>query len=314
MLNQESISAKLVQVRDNNDIDREVCRFNPEVVVTEALWVVPEKFDELHKLHPRVWWVIRGHSEIPFLAQEGIAVDWITRYLRQPNVIVAANSDRSYSDFEAVAHSIGLAESSKVAYLPNYFPLAPSRKHGKLMSESHLDMACLGAIRPLKNQLIQAIAALRFARKEGKFLCFHMNTSRAETGGESVCKNVRALFHRAKEGRLVEHEWLSRSEMLDLLLACDAGMQVSYSETFNLVAAEMVNLGLPVVGSSAIPWLSHFSVADPNDSLDIASKLAFVTSPMGRASSCFLNRHGLAKHCEEAKRIWLEFLGVASKD
>src|ERR1700686_515277 len=71
MLNDNGVEAKLEIVNDNNDIDREVHKYKPDVVVVEALWVVPEKFDVLRKLHPRVKWIVRSHSDFPFLATEG---------------------------------------------------------------------------------------------------------------------------------------------------------------------------------------------------------------------------------------------------
>ena len=44
MLRAHNVDAVLVSVNDNNDIDREVTKYNPDVVIIEALWVVPEKF------------------------------------------------------------------------------------------------------------------------------------------------------------------------------------------------------------------------------------------------------------------------------
>ena len=86
MLNHNGVQAKLVHVVDNNCIDREVTLYNPTHVIIEALWVAPEKFKVLTKLHPKVKWVIRLHNEIPFLANEGIAMDWIYKYLEFKNI------------------------------------------------------------------------------------------------------------------------------------------------------------------------------------------------------------------------------------
>src|SRR5215469_2549040 len=79
-LREAGVKAKLVVVNDNNDIDKEVTTYRPSHVFIEALWVVPEKFQVLRNLHPNVKWVVRIHSDIPFLAHEGIAIDWIKRY------------------------------------------------------------------------------------------------------------------------------------------------------------------------------------------------------------------------------------------
>ena len=68
---------------------------------------------ELIKLHPKVKWVIRVHSEIPFLANEGNSVGWLYQYTKL-GVTVSFNSTKACADFAALAHSI---------YLPNFYPL-----------------------------------------------------------------------------------------------------------------------------------------------------------------------------------------------
>ena len=184
MLREAGVNARLVQVRDNNCIDREVHRFRPDIVVIEALWVVPEKFEVLQRLHPSVQWVVRGHSEIPFLAQEGVAIDWITRYVQFDNVCFAANSESSMRDIRTIVGAAnpdwwdGMADA-KVILLPNYYPYDFGGFPGK-PADGFLDVACLGAIRPLKNQLIQAVAAIEFTEHVGKDLRFHINSTRIE--------------------------------------------------------------------------------------------------------------------------------------
>ena len=54
-------------------------------------WLV-SKFEVLQKLHPNVKWIVRLHSEIPFIANEGIAMDWIYEYQKYDNVFVSLNS------------------------------------------------------------------------------------------------------------------------------------------------------------------------------------------------------------------------------
>src|SRR2546430_15216682 len=83
VLNLNGIPAEMVIVNDNNDIDREVTKYKPAWVIIEALWVVPEKFEVLKRLHPDVRWVIRLHSELPFIAFEGPAMDWVNRCAAQ---------------------------------------------------------------------------------------------------------------------------------------------------------------------------------------------------------------------------------------
>ena len=56
------------------------------------------------------------------------------------------------------------------------------------------------------------------------------------------------------------------------------GLQVTYTETFNIVAADMVSGGLPIVVSGEIPWVSDECKADPNNVRDIVRKMEHVLS------------------------------------
>ena len=97
------------------------------------MWVVPSKFEQLTKLHPNVEWIIRLHSDIPFLANEGIAIDWIYQYLKYEKVKVSINSKRADREFEVVT-------GKKFLYLPNYYPVGfynknkPSTRDKKILN------------------------------------------------------------------------------------------------------------------------------------------------------------------------------------
>jgi hypothetical protein len=296
MLKAHGVDATLVNVVDNNDIDREVTKHNPDVVIIEALWVVPEKFQILTQLHPNVQWVVRIHSEVPFLAQEGVAIQWLFDYLKQDKVYVGFNSLRMLHDFMRVSWS------DKLLYLPNYFPLQHHGRHKDKSSALHI--GCFGAIRPLKNQLLQAMSAIRYADLIGKELKFHMNTARVE-GGQEVLKNIRALFKETNH-TLVEHGWLHHSRFQHLLARMDLSMAVSFSETFCLVAADSVAVGIPLVCSPEVRWSSRVSQAHPN-SMDSILDAMFRVSRL-KCFSTFLNRLGLKEYDERSVEVWLQFL------
>src|ERR1035437_227394 len=295
MPNNRGVDAKFVHVVDNNDIDREVTQHRPDVVIIEALWVTPSKFDVLTQLHPNVQWVVRVHSEVPFLAQEGMAMQWLFGYLNRTNVFVAFNSQRALHDFTRVSWS------DKLLYLPNYFP-----EHKMLPRKDKsedLHVGCFGAIRPLKNQLMQAMSAIRYADLEHKHLKFHMNTTRVE-GGEEVLKNIRGLFYDSPH-YLVEHEWLHHSRFQHLLSHMDFAMCVSLSETFCIVAADAVALGIPLVCSPEVPWSSKMSQAD-STSMDSILDALYRVGRLRRISG-YLNRCGLKENNSRSVEVWLQF-------
>jgi hypothetical protein len=51
-------------------------------------------------------------------------------------------------------------------------------------------------------------------------------------------------------------------------------MQVSLSETFSIVAADMVSAGIPIVVSPEVDWASSICKVNPTDSEDIQKGLA----------------------------------------
>jgi hypothetical protein len=300
MLNKNGIESNLVEVQDNNGIDREVSNYRPTHVIIEALWVVPSKFEVLTKLHPNVKWIIRLHSDISFLANEGIAIEWIYEYLKYDNVKISANDWETNFNFE-------LLTDKQFVYLPNYYPVGFfNTNKPKPITKKVLNVGCFGAIRPLKNQLIQAVAAIDYADTYGKKLNFHINTQRIEGKGEPVLKNLRELFKNNPRHKLIEHGWLKHNEFIDLVQRMDIGLQVSFSETFNIVSADFVNNNIPVVTSNEVDWVNPVYYANP-------SKVESIVSRMKRAlfSSMFklnfLNKLSLWFYSLKSEKIWTKY-------
>ena len=278
MLNESGLESKISVVSDNNCIDKEVSDFKPTHVIVEALWVVPAKFSVLCKLHPNVNWIIRLHSEIPFLANEGMAFDWLGDYASYKNITIAANAPRAYKEISYfIQKKLNINKEQiekKVIYFPNYYPKVKLFKNEKIKT-NEINIGCFGAIRPLKNHLNQAIAAIMFADKIGKKLIFHINSGRVEMKGEPILRNLQSLFlHLESTGHEMKiHDWLPRQSFLSICGSMDIGMQCSISETFNIVAADLIKENVPIVGSKEIPWLNRFFGANPTKVKTIYCKL-----------------------------------------
>ena len=301
------VESKVVAVIDNNCIDREVHQYKPTHVFIEALWVVAEKFHVLLPKYPKVKWFVRLHSNIPFLANEGMAMEWIAKYdalqKHYHNFHIAPNSDKLVRDLK-------LARNINTVYAPNiYYPdHYEDLKYNKVKIHHHhdvLNVGCFGAIRPMKNHLTQAIAAMSFANKIGKKLHFHIN-GRCEQNGEQFHRNLKHLFEGTKH-KLVQHPWMPHDEFMSLVKEMDLGMQISFSETFNIVAADMVHANVPLVGSKEIEWLSMWYKASTTDTNDIILflYLAYYGRKMGVHN---LNKIGLEVYNYKAMNAWMNLL------
>jgi hypothetical protein len=271
MLAANGFTVKLVEVTDNNDIDREVTLFRPDVCIIEALWVVPSKFTVLQSLHPQVVWVVRIHSEAPFLSQESIAISWVSQYPTYENVYVALNSVEAYQQFLSFYPDKGLP-IGKLLYLPTFYPAPKVPYYTKKFTGTTVNVACMGAIRTLKDTLIQAIAAMRFADTKRYILNFNINRCLWETEGWPIYLNIVNLFKDTKH-TLVQHDWMTHEQFIIFLSGIDISMQVSFSETFCIVAADSVASGVPTVGSPTIRWLDKRSQANTINVTNISSVL-----------------------------------------
>lgn len=322
MLDELGIENKLVHVVDNNGIDREVHDYKPTHAVIEAFWVVPSKFDVLMKLHPKVRWIVRNHSKPAFLANEGGMIGWAIDYMKK-GVTVASNSIEATRDLKVLAEAADGDEDLSI-YLPNYYQSREPRHNrflvgwAKLLrslgfNEGHkhdvlMNVGCFGAVRPMKNHLVQAISAIEVAEAIGLRLHFWINGSRIEGKGEPFLRSIRELFARYPEHQLHELGWLPHDSFIQVVRAMDVVMQVSNSETFNIVAADAVANGVPVIGSRELPWLNHEYVADPNNAYDISSKLLHVWQNSRRGLLQDDQLYGLRDYTDTTKELWSKFL------
>jgi hypothetical protein len=305
-LESNNVLSKTVEVVDANSVDKEVTDYDPSHVIIEAIWIVPAKMREIMSLrrHWRRTWIIRLHSRASFIANEGIAFPWLAEYKNIPGLTIAPNVKEFSED---LAKTFKL----KTKYLPNiYYP--PKYDYSecpvieKLPGEIHI--GCFGSLRPMKNHLTQAIAAVKFANNKKLKLKFHINGTRSEQGGDQVFKNLVAYFNEQITHELVPHDWLSHPDFCGLVKQMDIGMQVSFSETFNIVAADFVDNSIPFIGSEQITWLPGvFQVSDSNSTQEIAKALDFAWSWIGR----FLKRLSSVTLCQynlTSGAIWLDFV------
>ena len=303
-LNEIGIESKVVVVVDANNIDREVSTFKPTHVVLEAIWVTPKKMEELIKIkrYSNITWIVRIHSKISFIAMEGMAFEWITGYAdlmrKHDNLFISVNSLEFVEDLRKIFFI-------RSVYLPNiYYPKNSATK--TVGVKGHFDVASFGAIRPFKNQLIQAVAAIEYGEETEQTIHFHINADRQEQSGDNVYKNLKALFAGTRH-KLIDHPWMTHKDFIKVVVQMDIGLQVSLSETFDIVAADFIANGIPLIGSKDITWMPKMFRADPNSSEDILDKMRLIidTQIFGLFK---LNGIYLDWFNRKSKKVWRDYL------
>jgi hypothetical protein len=260
----DGVFAELDFCIDGNDIDRKLYLHKPDICIIEAIWITPTKLQEIIDLYPTVKFITRVHSKTPFIAMEGMAIEWLKAY-EQISIISFNHIDTS-RDFA----QLGI----KNTYLPNIYPAVEYSATTNLSKKYLYKIGCFGSIRPFKNQLNQAVAAILFADNRGSIVHFYINSTRIEQNGNTVLKGLKALFTGTRH-KLIESDWLDHSKFLNLIAQMDACMQVSFTETFNIVTADCISQRVPIVVSDEIDWLGCSKV-DPNNADEIAAQLSYV--------------------------------------
>ena len=304
---------------DNNCINGYIYKFKPTHVIVEALWVVPSKIKLLQSMYPNIKWIIRLHSAIPFLSIESSqSMKWVADYCRINNTYIGVNDPRLLTELSIYLSNIKedkenevsnvVDMSSRLIYLPNYYPIDNIQKFKGIVSEDTINIACFGAIRPFKNNMTQALASIEFCKRKNKKLRFHINSGRNELNGGNVYENLTQLFSNLDNNQysLVCHPWASRDDFLKICSEIDIGLQVSFTETFNIVSADILSNGVSIIGSSEIPWINQRYTASSQNVDEIIDKLLLTYDNLER--NVIENQKSLQKYVEDTITVWKQNL------
>ena len=297
---------KVVQVIDGNYIDKEIFEFKPDVVIIEALWVTGEKMKELIEIkrYKDIKWIVRIHSDIGFLSAETLALKYINDYisLKKNNLFLSCN----YYEFNKHLSNVLCYE---FIYLPNIIDLNFHNKQ-KESECDHIDIGCFGSLRILKNQCYQAICSMEASNKIGKKLKFHIsvdvNLDKSEIKNP-VLKNLEELF-KDSHHELVKHYWMEQEEFHHLIKKMDLGLQLSYTESFNIVSADFVNKGVPIIVSKSIRWMPWFLKTSTVDYNKTIRKIIRIYKWRYCKLLKWWSRRNLFVYNESSKFLWVKFL------
>jgi hypothetical protein len=142
----------------------------------------------------------------------------------------------------------------------------------------------------------------------GKKLRFHVNAGRIEMNGSPVINNLKGVFEQLSGTghEMVNHQWRPREDFLDLCAEMDIGLQVSFSETFNIVSADLISQGVPIVATAEeLPWAVEVWCANPVNSEDIVNKLKLAYKlPQFNVRT---NQWSLTHYTNQTVKIWTKY-------
>lgn len=274
-------SSAVISVTSRDQIVFSLRRFSPEIAVFANSGFARFLDSSLVEMFPKTRFIIQDHSHVSFgVTNHNLIINMAQ--LESIGCEYMFNDERS-----------ALLMGKK--WLPNVYKgefSTPFRKEIK----KELNIICAGAIRPMKNQFTQAKIAISYADKLGVKLNFYMNLN-SEQGTKYITGNLKQLFRSTKH-ELVDLGWLPHKLFRSSLKCYHFGMQLSLSESFNVVAADYACAGLPMIVSDEIRWASDrvkvnpFNMAEAHAQLDVCD--LSVTESQDK----------LRDHNETALEIW----------
>lgn len=304
-LRQHGIHANAYAVRNNIDVVREIDKYQHDHghplthVIISAAWLTLHDLKSLVSHYRHINFVVLSHSNIGFLQADPNAILLFRKFAKlseqYPNLKVGGNNKPFVEWFNRVynyEHGV---------YLPNLYPVG--RVHSKVWNGGLLKIGAFGAIRPEKNFMTAAAAAMIIHSRLWSDMELHMST-----GGDG-CKSttlpaIEEMVEGVKGVKLVRHNWQHWDNFIKLIGSMDLLLQVSYTESFNMITADGISVGVPSVVSPVIKWAPERWKADPDNAVEVASVgLDILAHDQG-----YRGADALLAHDRRGLRHWKKYL------
>lgn len=315
VLNEAGIETVVFPIRHNVDLVHAIDGYFEKNgvplthVIISAPWISPYDLKQLLYHFPYISFTILSHSNVGFLQADFEGVRNIRGYIELagafPNLSVGGNSERYVDWLQDAFHD-------EAVLLPNLYPLdrdvmkpVPVFGRCKITGDDVIKIGAFGAVRPQKNFMTAAAAAVLIQRRLDLPVEFHMSTGGEEDGNFTSLAIEQMLEN--SDVTLVRHPWRYWDDFIKEVGSMDLLIQVSYTESFNMITADGINAGVPSVVSPAISWAPVLWWADPDDASDVArAGINLLKHDLTRS----LGISALRSHNEWALKIWKEELGI----
>ena len=305
MLNDHGIPAQVVPAQNNIDIDKAIDHYNKTNpspltnVIISAPWISTRDLRALAHRHKKINFAIVSHSNVGFLQADPNGVRLLREglHLSQEvkNFSVAGNCAK-FTDWLREAYGI------PVWTLPNMYQ---STTKAKPWEGNKIRIGSFGAVRPQKNLMSAAAAAVAISQMLNRHTEFFYSSGRDEGGSQTIANAIHQMTNNVHNFTLGRIPWRLHQSFTDVVRSMDLLIMASYTESFNMVTADAIDNGVAVVVSPAIYWAPPSWMANSDDVLEMAECGIKLLQKMT------LRKKGLSalkKHNNEALDNWIEYL------
>jgi glycosyltransferase involved in cell wall biosynthesis len=268
VLRREGIKTNVWPVLSAADLRARLRKEPAEHVIISAPWIPAAELQSLSNEFTETHFAVTCHSNVGFLQADPSGVrlvrETLDLELASHNVRLAGNSKRFCTWMESTF-------GGRCYYLPNLYYLdAPPPRQRAFCGSSTLRIGVFGAVRPQKNLMSAAGAAIEIARKLRVPLDLWFSAGRSEGGGHTIMSAIKEMVNGLPDVTLRQNGWQSWPQFRKTVGHMHLLLQPSYTESFNMVTADGAAEGVASVVSEAIDWAPDDWKADVDDVLDIS--------------------------------------------
>lgn len=238
-------------------------------VVIMAPWLSSQQIMELCCAHPTTQFACISHSNVAFLQADRNGIKLLREYAHltdgMHNFEIGGNSQR----FVTWAKR---SLNPKAVFLPNLYDLNGMREVGARppwRGSEPLRVGLFGAARPLKNCVTAGAAAIELAERLKTVVELSVSTGRVEAGQEAL-NALHELIDNRKNVKIIHTGWESWPQFRQTVAHQHVLMQPSFTESFNMVTADGIFMGVASAVSDAIDWVPSSWIAQADNASDLA--------------------------------------------
>jgi hypothetical protein len=276
----------------------------PTHIVIGAPWLPTLDLQVLVHGNPDIHFAIVCHSNVGFLSADPQA---ITNFRQMLDLEQGALNTTAGGNSKRFCGWIQNSYGRPCTWLPNlYFLESTMPVYRRPWSGGTLNIGSFGAVRPLKNTLSAAGAALELHNDFHVPVNFYISVGRIE-GGSTVVRSLDAMCGKVPGFTLVKEEWYQWPQFRQIIRRMDVLMQPSYTESFNMVTADGAAECIPSVVSDAIDWAPNDWKTEVDDTRSIARTARNLLNNMHSGSEGF---KALQTFNENGLRSWVKWLAA----
>lgn len=299
----QGIHTDVIPVTSAKDIESSIAGTSGQPVshvVIAAPWIEIGDLQRLCMDHRGVEWCVICHSDVGFLQADPGAIQ---RLKEMSGLASSVHNFTLAGNNERFVHWAQAAITPTFRFLPNLYDVTTFRHTHRPPVRRPIRIGCYGALRPLKNIITAAAAALQISQVMRTDVEFHVNGGREE-GSVNALAPVRQMIsgHRMT---LVVDNWRPWPEFRTLIGSMDLLLQPSYTESFNMVTADGIAEGVPSAVSETIEWVPAHWIARAHDAHSLAKTGMALLHDHAAAHE---GQEALKRYVKHGTHEWLEYL------